>query len=176
MKTRLFIRSFSIFCFSLFFSSLVFAEQYNMEVKSEYESWNTGLGGTGNGILGGAGVGYHSDKYFAGAGFMLGNYNLENDADKTVQRIDFDAVVGKKIDSQWSVFTGYRFNRLNFTSKSAPSSDVRENTTGVGVGASFSLPVAPKLAIFVTGVVSGLYSYNNFDSIPDKYFVLTDSP
>ena len=154
---------FSLCCAVLSFSSLVSAGQYNMELRGEFESWNTGLGGTGNGILGGAGMGYHTDKYFTGGGFTLGNYNLETDADKSVQRIDFDAVVGKRIDSHWSIFTGYRYNRLNFASKNTPSSDIRENTLGAGVGTSFSLPVASNWALFMTGAISGLYSYNNFD-------------
>jgi len=150
---------------SVFFVLPLHAQQINVELRGEYEQWNMGtnLGGKASSTLAGASVGYYKDAYFAGAGFALGNYEISNDTDKEIQRTDFDLVLGKKLDDQWSVFTGYRFNRFDFTSKSNASLEKHENTLGLGIGAMFNVPFTPRIIGFVSGAINGVYSYNNFD-------------
>jgi len=145
------------------FPATLHAQQYNIELKGEYEIWDTGLYGEANAPLGGVGLGYYKKEYFAGGGFVLGDYSVQDDSDIEIQRIDFDFVLGKKIDEQWSVFTGYRFNRFNYSSKTDASITTRENTLGLGLGASLTVPFTPHWIGFISGVFSGVYSYNNFD-------------
>ena len=147
---------------------------YNLEVKGGYENWKTGLGGDASAAVGGVGVGYYKDKYFAGGGFVLGDYVLNDDDDKTISRKDLDLVIGYQVDSQWSLFTGYRFNRTNFSSINTPSLDKRENTLGLGLGASFKVSLARPIVSFGTAAISGLYSYNNFDENGTGYSVGTE--
>ena len=155
----------SVAAFLVLASPFVAAQQYNMELKGEYESWDTGseFGGETSAVIGGAGLGYYQGDYYAGGGFSTGSYVLNNNSDKTIQRTDLDLVIGKKIDKQWSLFTGYRFNWLEYSLKGDASATRRENTAGVGLGASFGLPFTPRWIAFMSGVVSGLYAFNNFD-------------
>ena len=147
---------------------------YNLEIKGGYESWKTGLGGDSSAAVGGVGLGYYKDKYFAGGGFVLGDYVLNDDDDKTISRKDLDLVIGYQVDSQWSLFTGYRFNRTNFSSQDTPSLNKRENTLGFGLGASFKVPLAKSMIAFGTAAISGLYSYNNFDENGTGYSAGTE--
>jgi len=147
---------------------------YNLEVKGGYENWKTGLGGDTNAVVGGVGIGYYQEKYFAGGGFVLGDYVLNDDDDKTISRKDLDLVIGYHVDSQWSLFTGYRFNRTNFSSQDTPSLNKRENTLGFGLGASFKVPLAKSMVAFGTAAISGLYSYNNFDESGTGYSAGTE--
>ena len=149
--------------------------QYNLEVKGGYESWSTGKdGGSAQGIVGGAGIGYYKDKYFVGGGLVLGEYNFDNN-DKTIARNDIDLVVGYKVDSQLSLFTGYRFNQTDYKSKADPSLNEKENTLGLGGGASFAMPVARSVIVFGTAAISGLYSYNNLENNGTGYSLGTEA-
>jgi len=136
---------------------------YNLEVKGGYESWKTSLYGNANAVVGGVGVAYYKDRYFAGGGLVLGDYALDDEDGKSISRKDLDLVLGYKLDSQWSLYSGYRFNRTNYVSNTSASLDRRENTLGLGIGASFNVVLAQSWIGFGTVSISGIYSYNNAD-------------
>ena len=149
--------------------------EYNLEVTGGYENWSTGLiGGDARGLVGGIGVGYHKNKYFAGGGVVVGEYNFDKN-DKTIARNDLDLVIGYKVDPQFSLFTGYRFNRTDYTSQSDATLNSKENTLGFGLGASFGIPLSKSFVVFGTAAMTGLYSYNNLDNNGQGYSVGTEA-
>ena len=167
------MKSILFFIVLLLNAPLVSAQKYNLELKGEYEKWatenHTSFRENSTGVLGGIGLGYYGDEYFVGGGYILGDYQFDSDSTKSLQRMDIDLVIGKKIDQQWSVFTGYRFNQFSYEKSDEPSAARKENTLGLGLGASFTVPFTPRWYTFITGVVSGIYAYNNFDETAKGY-------
>lgn len=163
----------ALFLAFLFFNSLnVFGQQYNAEVKAEYESWASGLGGQATALLGGAGLSYYKDEYYFGGGFVAGNYSIEDDGGDDISRLDMDLVAGYQLQNNVSVFAGYRLNKMNMTSASGDAFSFNETTHGIGGGVTLYEPIKNDFYAFGTAALSLLLTKTSYkdNSSDDKGF------
>jgi len=130
MKNLLFVFS---FCMAFNISSLLAEGKYKVEVKGEYESWASGIGGQSTALLYGAGLGYYQSEMFYGASFVMGEYDMGSSSGKDLSRRDIDLIGGYKLDSMWSIFGGYRLSQMSYTNVMG-TSDFNENIHGLGGG------------------------------------------
>jgi len=144
---------YSLSIITVFMSSAVFADKFNAEVKGEYETWSSGIGGQSTALLYGAGLAYHQDKLFYGGGFVLGDYSMDSDTGKDLSRMDVDLVAGYRLDHMWSAFAGYRFNQMSYTSKSG-TTDFDENTHGLGGGVALNQVLNAQWVAFGSAALS----------------------
>ncbi len=129
------------------------AQSYSVEAKMEYETWSSGLGGQATAPLAGLSVGYYKDKYFFGAGFVLGDYKIKGTSD-SLSRTDLDVIAGYQLDQEWSAFMGYRFNQMEFDDDN--DSSFKENTHGIGGGVMLTQILNESWVGFATFALSGL--------------------
>jgi len=160
----------SSFIVAIIVSAPILADKFNAEVKGEYETWSSGIGGQSTALLYGAGLAYHQDKMFYGGGFVLGNYDMDSDTGKDLKRMDVDLVAGYRLDHMWSAFAGYRFNQMNYTSQSG-TSDFDENTHGLGGGIALNQVIDAQWVAFGSAALSLLsteteYKDSSLDSDP----------
>lgn len=159
----------SILCFSILSvlaSTQVLAGKFNAEVKGEYESWSSGIGGQSTAFLYGAGIGYHQNKIFYGGGFVMGDYSMDSSSGKDLSRLDMDFVAGYHLDKTWSAFVGYRYNQMSYTSKSG-SADFDESTHGLGGGVGMHQVLNAKWVAFGSAALSLLTTETEYkDNTP----------
>ena len=143
---------------------MAYSKQLSVEVRGEYETWASGLGGQASAFLAGGGIAYYLNQYYIGGGFVTGDYQIENNANADLRRNDIDFVAGYRIDNRLSTFIGYRFNRMSYTSSDTLANSFDENTHGLGVGVSYTQKLKPKWGAFATMALSGLYATTNYSN------------
>jgi len=137
------------------------AGRYNAEIKGEYESWRSGIGGQSNALLYGAGLSYHQDKLFFGAGFVMGSYDMDSSTGEHLSRKDIDLIAGYQLNNTSSVFAGYRFNQINYTSISG-ATDFDENTNGLGAGLALNQVINAQWVGFGSAALSLLSTKTSY--------------
>lgn len=142
------------------------AASYNVEAKAEYETWrSTGLAGEASAVLSGLSFGYYENSYFGGIGFVTGDYDVDESRNK-LERLDVDAVLGYRMDKQYSIIAGYRLNNITYDTSTTKSEEV---VHGLGVGLVYQQHLFKDTTGF--GLITGgvLYSQLEYDDIDGSH-------
>ena len=152
----------AVFFFIIFIviSLPINAASYHVEAKAEHETWrSTGLAGEASAVLFGLSFGYYENSYFSGVGFVVGDYDVDESGNE-LKRLDVDAVVGYRLDKQYSIIAGYRLNNVTYDTSSTKS---EEAVHGLGVGLVYQQHLFKNTTGF--GLITGgvLYSQLEYD-------------
>ena len=134
-----------------------------INLRSEYEQWNAGLGGEVDGILLGASAGQQlAGPLFYGAGLVAGKYRIDGQQQNDLYRGDLDAVVGFHLTRHISLFGGYRLVLIDYNNTDDAMLSFNDMTHGIGMGVSSQLMFGNKLLGYARLSLSGLYSNLSF--------------
>ena len=134
----------------------------SIDIRTEYEQWNSGINGKTNAILFGFG-GSHAvnGKILLGGGLITGTHNTSTN--ETLKRIDADLAIGYRVHPNVSLFTGYRHIVIDHENNTFSSRSFTDTTHGIGVGASTYERIYPDLTAYGRAGLSGLLSTLNSD-------------
>jgi len=139
----------------------------SLEVRTEYESWNSGLGGKATGLLFGAGANYRiNESWNLSAGFVTGNPSIDSTDKTTVSRSDIDMGAVYSIQQKYFLFGGYRLVKLSYNNDSEPTRSFDDLMHGMGIGAGLLQTIEPQLHAFGRASVSILQSTIDYHTEP----------
>jgi len=149
------------FCFALLFimTHHVLANT-SVDVRSEYESWNSGINGNSSALLLGlGGTKSITPELTASAGFMTGEYDSSSEQlEETLNRNDIDLAIGYRFTPNVNLFVGYRLVQIDYSTNLAQQRSFSDLTHGLGIGVDAFQVVYPKTAVYGRLGISGLFS------------------
>lgn len=140
--------------------------QHSVDVRSEYESWNSGISNRSNALLYGLGVSYKiNQKYSVGGGLVTGNYAI-SDKHADLSRTDMDIAIGYRRTRNVFVFAGYRLIKTNYQRDVHDTRAFEDITHGPGLGTSFYRPLKPNLLAYGRVMGSMMLSHMDLEDKP----------
>lgn len=130
----------------------------SIDIRTEYESWNSGINGKNSAVLFGVG-GIHriKPKWTISGGVMTGSPSSTHN-DDSLKRSDMDIAVGFQVRPRITVFSGYRLVNTKYGNTLNTNQSYTDLTHGFGVGISIFQPVIKKIIVYGRLSISGLYS------------------
>jgi len=144
---------------SLFlFSTSLFADS-SIDLRAEYERWNTGINGSTHAMLYGfGGTHYLKDKLAVSGGLVTGNHSSPDDTFDKIKRMDANIGLGYQMHSKLVIFGGYRLISIKQNNSQDDERSFTDMTHGVGIGLSGFQPLSQKFLGYGRISVSGLLS------------------
>jgi len=150
-------------------SQSVFA--VSVDLRGEYETWKSGLGGTSKAFLAGVGATQKLNKQFAiGGGFVMGNYGTDSIADKDVKRLDIDITLSYRYKPFVTLFLGYQNIRLNVDNETDATRSFDDVAHGLGAGVASYLPLSKNWFLQGGFGVDSLYATSEMPSVTESGF------
>jgi len=143
-------------------SRLSFAAS-SIDIRGEYENWETDLGGSSNSPMFGLGLTADLDKnWLFSGGVSLGKFSLANET-IDLNRTDIDIGVARTILQRLNIFTGYRLSSLNVNNKLDATANFEEFTHGLGLGVGSHVQLLQNLYSYGRLSFGALYSVSQSD-------------
>jgi len=141
----------------------------SIDLRTEYESWNSGINGNNTAILYGAGGTYNINRNWTiGGGLMMGSPDSDNNLDN-LKRRDFDIAIGYRLRPKVATYAGYRLVSIEYDNAIDNSRSFTDLTHGLGVGINLFHPVFAKTIAYGRLGLSGLLSTLDVNSVPKDH-------
>lgn len=148
------------------FSSPLMATS-SLDVRTEFENWNSGIKGKASAIVFGLG-GSHvlNSRWSVSGGIVTGSHSF-SDNDNTASRQDLDLAIAYAFKPAIRIYGGYRLIRLSYTEAVDNARSFNDLTHGLGIGIAAYQAIQPKLYAYGRVGVSALFSAIDFEGLPD---------
>jgi len=127
------------------FSSTIFA-QSALDVRMEYESWNSGINGKTSALLYGLGGSTKlNSQWSLSGGFVTGDYSFSDSTKSTASRNDIDLALAYNLMERVRLYAGYRLIKIDYKNEIDNTRSFTDTTHGLGVGVAAYQLIMPKL-------------------------------
>ena len=121
----------------------------SVDVRSEYERWESGLGGTSSSLMIGLGGSHKiNSKISLGGSIITGKFSTDAHAVSDTSRTDLDMVLNYQLYPTIPVYVGYQQRRLSVVNKDDQSRSFDDIQHGIGLGITKYLPIKPRWLLF----------------------------
>lgn len=121
----------------------------SIDIRSEYEHWESGLGGTSSSLMIGVGGSHKlNSKISLGGSVITGKFSTDAQAVSDTSRTDFDVVLNYQLYPTMPIYVGYQQRRLSVVNEDDRSRSFDDIQHGVGLGITKYVPIKRRWLLF----------------------------